>query len=282
MQRAKAQIEIQVEEEEVDESQTEVVQASTARSRPRLRRTRMPTRAVQWPNQWQSNGTSSIEWFGKNHPSGNNQTAPIQRAQATQAVNRPAALPNGGGNGNARLRGVGQAQAMEPIPQNAVMDSGHCESCQSGGMMSGHMQSGDMMMGGGCATCGSCDEMGCGCNSRMGSPGCIDFGSGPLASVLSWTLNRSYLRFQASNFQTYGADLPILASTATPPTAATTVLGNNRVNGDSIIGYRFQAGIWLDACNDKAIEVHGYDVGLKAHGFVQTLHRLARMIFSVL
>ncbi len=94
----------------------------------------------------------------------------------------------------------------------------------------------------------------------------MDLGCGPLARVLSWLTQRSYYRFTAASFDQTGVDLPILATQGTNAQGgfrpATPVLfGGNSVNDDTRIGYRFQAGIWLDRCQERAIEVRGYDAG---------------------
>lgn len=169
------------------------------------------------------------------------------------------------------VRSAGHTQAMEPVPMGNAAPA-DCPSCQHGS--DAMMMDGGMSMEGGCDSCGSCGSCDgqCGCDS-FGQGRCLDFGSGPLASTLSWTLSNSYFRFQAANFKPTGADLPILASRDTRAgggeidgTApdATVLFGNQRVNGDSIMGYRFMGGLWMDNCKEKAMEFHGYNVGTES------------------
>lgn len=183
---------------------------------------------------------------------------PSAGAQGGKVVS--ARTTSSGGVAGPRRTGTVPAQAMEPIPQmESHGDESGCASCDSGMMMDGNWDG-----GGGCSSCGSCDGMGCDCGFQSRSNCCMDFGSGPLASVLSWGLTRSYLRFQAASFKPTGADLPILASTdGTNNTTAlaTLLVGNERVNDQSQVGFRFTAGLWLDPSNDRAIELQGFNAG---------------------
>ncbi len=210
--------------------------------------------------------------------SSNEARSQVELASANQPSNaRPSATSRPVGSSRTNT-----AAAMKPTSvDNQVVQAG-CTSCQGGNETATESYESDgvvMDTGMGCDTCGgaigSCD---C-CAGEMfnGGPIVVDLGCGPLANIVGWLNRKSYVRFQAASFDQNGMDLPILATqgTGTGTVPGTPVaFGNNEVNTDTRIGYRFQAGIWLDDCFQRAIEVRGFDTGTWSTTFRKTAQQL--------
>lgn len=204
-------------------------------------------------------------------PTSNEARSQVELASANQAST---VKPSATNRPNAATRASSVSSAKTTSADSQVVQAG-CTSCQSGNEAATETYESDgvvMDTGMGCDTCGgatgSCD---C-CTGEMynGGPIVVDLGCGPLANIVGWLNRKSYVRFQAASFDQNGMDLPILATqgTGTGTVPGTPVaFGNNEVNTDTRIGYRFQAGIWLDDCFQRAIEVRGFDTGTWSTNF---------------
>jgi len=107
-----------------------------------------------------------------------------------------------------------------------------------------------------------CDEASC-YDSRGACHGIVIDPCSPLGLLN----NRLFVRAQQAFFWGGSQQLPALVVSNPPGLPAQNLFGGGTVGSDSVSGFRFESGLWLDACESSAIVVRGFyggenDIGL--------------------